>query len=76
VIREVRCGGAIRGLKFTAVGGVGIVVQLSVLALLKNVLHVHDLIATGLAVGFTVLHNYIWHEQLTWVGRRSDACGS
>jgi dolichol-phosphate mannosyltransferase len=70
VIRKVRCGAAIRCLKFTAVGGVGIVVQLIVLALLKTVLHVHYLIATGLAVEFTVLHNYIWHEQLTWVDRR------
>jgi putative flippase GtrA len=66
----IRGGAEIRCLKFAAVGGVGIVVQLIVLAFLKTVLHMHDLIATGLAVEFTVLHNYIWHDQFTWVDRR------
>ena len=68
--REGRCGAAIRCLKFTAVGGVGIAVQLIVLAFLKTVLRMHYLIATRLAVEFTVLHNYIWHDQFTWVDRR------
>jgi putative flippase GtrA len=70
VTREGRCGAAIRCLKFTAVGGVGIAVQLIVLAFLKTVLRMHYLIATGLAVEFAVLHNYIWHDQFTWVDRR------
>jgi GtrA-like protein len=65
-------GAAIRCLKFTAVGGIGIVVPLIVLAFLKTVLHMHDLIATELAVEFTVLHNYIWHDQSTWVDRRAS----
>jgi dolichol-phosphate mannosyltransferase len=72
VTREVRCGAAIRCLRFTAVGGVGVLVQLLVLAFLKSVLHMHYLIAAGLAVEFTVLHNYIWHDRFTWVDRRPE----
>jgi putative flippase GtrA len=73
----IRGGAEIRCLKFAAVGGVGIVVQLIVLAFLKTVLHMHYVIATGLAVEFTVLHNYIWHDSLPgWTARlRSDSCG-
>lgn len=69
MIREVRCGAAIRCLRFSAVGGVGMVVQLAVLAFLKTELHMHTLIATGLAVECTVLHNYIWHDLFTWADR-------
>jgi dolichol-phosphate mannosyltransferase len=62
----------IRCLRFTAVGGVGVVVQLIVLGFLKTELHLHYLLATGLAVEFTVLHNYLWHDQFTWVDRRPE----
>ena len=58
-----------RWLKFNAVGVIGIVVQLAALAVLKSVLHLHYLIATGLAVELAVLHNFAWHERWTWKDR-------
>lgn len=59
----------IRWMKFNAVGGVGIVVQLLVLAGLKSGLHVHYLLATGVAVETAVIHNFFWHEKFTWRDR-------
>ena len=61
----------IRWLKFNAVGGIGIVVQLAVLALLKTGLHVDYLLGTALAVEAAVIHNYIWHERFTWADREA-----
>jgi putative flippase GtrA len=58
-----------RWLKFNAVGGIGIGVQLVALALMKDVLHVQYLWATALAVELAVLHNFVWHEHWTWKGR-------
>jgi putative flippase GtrA len=58
-----------RWLKFNFVGGVGIAVQLTVLAVLKLGLHFHYLLATGLAVEIAVLHNFLWHERFTWSDR-------
>lgn len=57
-----------RWLRFNAVGMIGAVVQLSVLALLTR-LGVNYLIATALAVECAVLHNYVWHVRWTWKGR-------
>jgi putative flippase GtrA len=57
-----------RWLKFNAVGMIGAVVQLSVLAVLTR-LGVQYLIATALAVECAVLHNYVWHTRWTWKGR-------
>jgi putative flippase GtrA len=59
----------IRWLKFNGVGALGIVVQLACLAILKDGLHLHYLLATGLAVEIAVLHNFIWHERFTWKDR-------
>ena len=58
-----------RWLKFNTVGVIGIGVQLAALAVLKSVLHVEYLWATGLAVEAAVLHNFVWHERWTWKGR-------
>ena len=58
-----------RWLKFNAVGGIGIGVQLAVLAALKSGLHLDYLLATGLAVEAAVIHNFIWHERFTWADR-------
>ncbi|HZR55587.1 MAG TPA: GtrA family protein [Terriglobales bacterium] len=69
--REI-CKTGIRWLKFNAVGGIGIVVQLIVLAVLKTGLHIHYLIATAAAVEITVLHNYMWHEKFTWIDRKCE----
>jgi len=58
-----------RWLKFNTVGVIGIGVQLAALALLKGLLHMEYLWATGLAVEVAVLHNFVWHERWTWKGR-------
>jgi len=60
-------------LKFNAVGGIGILVQLAALAILKSLLHLEYLLATALAVEIAVLHNFIWHERWTWVERTKTA---
>jgi putative flippase GtrA len=61
-----------RGLKFNAVGGLGIGVQLLVLTVLKSELHVNYLLATALAVEAAVVHNFLWHERFTWADRATD----
>ena len=63
----------VRWLKFNAVGGIGIGVQLVVLALLKSGLHLDYLLATGLAVEAAVIHNFLWHERFTWADRVGDS---
>ena len=59
----------IRWVKFNAVGGVGILVQLGILTLLRSGLGVNYLLATAIAVEATVLHNFFWHERFTWADR-------
>jgi len=59
----------VRWLKFNAVGGIGIAVQLVVLAVLKSGLKLDYLLATGLAVEAAVIHNFLWHERFTWADR-------
>jgi putative flippase GtrA len=59
----------IRWLKFNFVGGIGIIVQFAALFLLKGVFHLHYLFATAVAVEAAVVHNFVWHEQFTWVDR-------
>jgi len=59
----------IRWLKFNLVGGIGIGVQLAVLAALKGGLHLNYLLATTLAVEAAVIHNFFWHERFTWKDR-------
>ena len=61
----------IHWLKFNAVGGMGIGVQLIVLTVLKSGLHLDYLLATALAVEAAVIHNFVWHEQFTWAERES-----
>jgi len=61
----------IRWLKFNAVGGLGIAVQLAMLAVLVSLLKVNYLVATALAVEAAVLHNFAWHERFTWADRRA-----
>ncbi len=57
---------AVRWIKFNAVGGLGIVVQMGAFALLISVFHLNYLAATALAVETAVLHNFVWHERYTW----------
>jgi putative flippase GtrA len=58
-----------RWLKFNAVGGVGIVVQLAALSVFRSSLKLDYLLATGLAVEIAVIHNFLWHERYTWADR-------
>jgi len=58
-----------RWCKFNLVGGIGIGVQFAALFLLKSVLHFHYLVATVIAVEAAVVHNFVWHEQFTWLDR-------
>jgi putative flippase GtrA len=62
-------GTGVRWLKFNAVGGIGIVVQLVTLAVLTHGLHINYLLATALAVEAAVVHNFLWHERFTWADR-------
>ena len=59
----------VRWCKFNLVGGMGIAVQFTALFLLKTVLHFNYLAATAIAVEAAVVHNFVWHEQFTWVDR-------
>ena len=63
----------LRGVKFYAVGGIGIVVQLIALVVFRSLLHIDYRIATVLAVETAVLHNFVWHERYTWADRVSRA---
>ncbi len=58
-----------RWMKFNAVGGLGIVVQLATLAVFRSWLKLDYLLATGLAVEIAVIHNFLWHERYTWADR-------
>lgn len=58
-----------RWCKFNLVGAIGIVVQFTVLFLLKSGLHLNYLAATALAVEAAVVHNFVWHERFTWADR-------
>jgi len=60
---------AVRWLKFNAVGGLGIMVQLGVLFGLESGFHLSYLSATALAVELAVVHNFVWHERYTWADR-------
>jgi putative flippase GtrA len=60
-----------RWMKFNLVGGIGIGVQLAVLALFRSGLHLSYLAATALAVETAVIHNFLWHERFTWRDRPS-----
>ncbi len=56
-------------MKFNAVGGIGIGVQLLALAVFRSCMKLDYLLATGLAVEISVIHNFLWHERFTWADR-------
>ena len=58
----------LRWLKFNLVGALGIAVQLAALAALTAA-GLGYLAATALAVEAAVLHNFLWHERMTWRDR-------
>ena len=59
----------VRWWKFNFVGAIGIGVQFAALFLLKSVLGFDYLFATAFAVEAAIVHNFVWHEQFTWVDR-------
>ena len=65
----------VRWCKFNFVGGIGIGVQFAALFLVKGVLHFNYLAATAIAVEAAVVHNFVWHEQFTWVDRTKVESG-
>jgi putative flippase GtrA len=67
--REIWRTTGVRWLKFNAVGGIGIGVQLALLLGLKTGFHLNYLLATALAVEAAVVHNFLWHERYTWADR-------
>jgi putative flippase GtrA len=70
--RPIHCN-LLRWLKFNAVGGIGISVQLTALVLLKSEAHLPISLATALAVEAAVTHNFFWHERFTWADRQNSA---
>lgn len=58
----------LRLLRFSLVGGLGVGVQLGVLAALTAT-KINYLLATALAVEVAVLHNFLWHQHFTWADR-------
>ena len=65
--REKQTG--LRWIKFNAVGGIGIVVQLAALSIFRDWFKLDYLLSTGLAVEIAVIHNFLWHERFTWADR-------
>ncbi len=59
----------VRWCKFNLVGGIGIAVQFVALFLIRSVFRFNYLVATAVAVEAAVVHNFVWHEQFTWVDR-------
>jgi putative flippase GtrA len=59
----------LRWIKFNAVGGIGIAVQLTTLAIFRSWLKLEYLYATAIAVELAVIHNFFWHERFTWADR-------
>jgi putative flippase GtrA len=59
--------------RFALVGLLGFGLQLALLRLLVDYGHLHYLVATGLAVEGTILHNFIWHSKWTWRDRPGAA---
>jgi putative flippase GtrA len=53
---------------FNLIGLLGFAIQLAVLFVLKHVFGLQYLVATAVAVEVAVLHNFIWHEHVTWAG--------
>ena len=66
----------IRWGKFNLVGAMGMVVQLTALAIFNRCLPGHYLYATAAAIELTLLHNFVWHLHFTWRDRRDSSAVS
>jgi putative flippase GtrA len=58
-----------RWIAFNAVGVIGMIVQLAVVAIVVRILNGHYLMATALGVEIAILHNFAWHQRWTWRDR-------
>ncbi len=67
----MREGSGWRWIKFSLVGGIGVLVQLGLLAAL-TALHLNYVAATALAVEGALLHNFLWHRRFTWADRTTN----
>ncbi len=54
--------------RFTLVGFMGAVLQLTLMVLLMRSLGALSIAATPVAVEITILHNFFWHERFTYRG--------
>jgi putative flippase GtrA len=63
----------LRWWKFNLVGAMGMVVQLTSLAVLSRFIAGHYLYASAVAVELAVLHNFVWHVRFTWRDRRDPS---
>ena len=64
-----RTSTAARWLAFNGIGAIGVVVQLVTLASLTKLAHLPVPVATLLAVELAILHNFAWHQRVTWSSR-------
>jgi len=60
----------LRWIKFSSVGGLGILIHVGALWLLRGALGWHYLAATAAAVELAILHNFLWHHNWTWEDRK------
>jgi dolichol-phosphate mannosyltransferase len=74
LLREVPQAG--RAWKFTFVGALGVLVNLTLLFLLSVTAGLPRGLAWFLAVEAAVLHNFIWHQSFTWRDRREAGAGA
>jgi len=63
----------IRWGKFNAVGAMGMVLQLTALAVFERCAPGHYLVASAAAVELAILHNFVWHLHYTWRDRAGDS---
>ena len=60
---------------FNGVGLLGFGVQLLALFLLKRVVGLDYRLATACGVEIALLHNFVWHEHVTWADVIPRSCG-
>jgi putative flippase GtrA len=65
-----------RSIMFSAVGVLGIGLQLGILWVLAGQFSWHYLAATIVATETAVLHNFVWHTRWTWADRPASALGT
>jgi putative flippase GtrA len=62
--------------RFNAVGALGVGVQLTTLWVLVELWGAGYVLATAIAVGCAVVHNFVWHQCWTWGDRRTHGAAA